>query len=320
MQDKYKLSQFFIDGARLSDPIKTDAIQRVAKAFRANAMRQSYASSMFNLLVQGGIRMGLAQTAAEIQFTGKLFPDSSEIGGHHGDIEQRRRDLLNGTIDPPYKTSAWVADLLLEGFDEHSTGPQIRVILEAAVIGSWTTFEVLASDLWVAVVNRFPLLGVRALDADPDPSDKAEEQERKAKKPVSVAAQLTLRPDFDLRRSMGDVLADAFPMISWGKILHAYNKTFREKSIADVFRDSGLRSLSAVRNALVHNAGKADKDFTQQVSGDDRFRHLKPDDDIPLDGAVVSQLAASAIRQGVTLIRVVDEWCAITDLTGGSVK
>ena len=87
-----------------------------------------------------------------------------------------------------------------------------NALFASVVIGAWTAFEVLSGDLWCDVVNRVPLLGVRALDAEPHPHDDEETQNRKARKMVSIVAQRFLDPKFDLRQRMGDVLREDFPM------------------------------------------------------------------------------------------------------------
>lgn len=183
-------------------------------------------------------------------------------------------------------------------------------LFASVLIGGWTAFEVLASDLWVTAVNRFPLLGIRALDAEPAGTDSEEVSARKSKKLVSVVAQRVLEPDFDLRQSMGDVLADDFPMTKFPLIVNAYKTIFRDESVLNIIRHLDIRSLSAVRHALVHNAGKADDDFLRQVKGDQRFCNSTKNTVIPLNGAVVAQLLAAVRSQASELIKYVDSWCA----------
>jgi hypothetical protein len=184
------------------------------------------------------------------------------------------------------------------------------ILYASVVIGTWTAFEVLAGDLWVDVVNRVPLLGVRALDAEPLPGGAEEAEERKAKKMVSVVAQRLLDPHFDLRQRMGDVLSEDFPMTKFRNIVNAYKQIFRDDAVCNIIRDTGVRSLSAVRNILVHKAGRADKDFVRQVKADARFAAVRENDMIQLDGCITAQLVESARTQGYALIRFIDEWYA----------
>lgn len=192
---------------------------------------------------------------------------------------------------------------------KHWAGIGIEHLLASVVIGSWTAFEVLAGDLWIAVVNRFPVLGVRALDAEPLAEDDDIRRERKAKTNVQFAVQRFLDPDFDPKSSLGDALSECFPMSSFRTILAAYDAIFREKEATEIIRDQGIRSLSAVRNVLVHNAGIADEEFPFHVKSDQRFSHIKKGGRIGLDGSKVAELAESARTQGFKLIEFVDGWC-----------
>jgi hypothetical protein len=184
-----------------------------------------------------------------------------------------------------------------------------EVLYASVLIGAWTAFEVLAGDLWVETVNRFPLLGVRALDAEPLPDDTDTQREMRAKKKIQFVAQRFLDPDFDPKGKVGDALRELFPMGSFGKIITGYVAIFRDDGANKIIRDKSIRSLSAVRNALVHNAGKADEDFLPLVKNDDRFSGIKVGDPIKLDGAVTAALLESVRTQGYKLIKFVDGWC-----------
>jgi len=185
----------------------------------------------------------------------------------------------------------------------------IESVLTSVLVGAWTTFEVLSGDLWTETVNQFPILGVRALDADPLEGDSDSVKERKAGKTVSVVAQKVLDPKFDLKQKMGDVLSDAFPMTKFSLVVHAYKAVFRDDALCEIIRHRDIRTLSAARNVLVHNAGNADEDFCNKVKTDPRFSKFKVGERIELSSATTVALLKSLRRQSVALLNYVAKWC-----------
>jgi hypothetical protein len=147
------------------------------------------------------------------------------------------------------------------------------------------------------------------LGAEPQPEDSDQQRERKAKTKIEFAAQRFLDPDFDPKTTMGDALIELFPMSSFGTIIAAYGAIFPDDNARKIITDRGIRSLSAIRNVLVHNGGKADKDFPRLMKSDPRFSHIKQEEFVDLDGPKSAQLLESARTQGLRLIEYVDGWC-----------
>ena len=103
---------------------------------------------------------------------------------------------------------------------------------------------------------------------------------------------------------MGDVLSDDFPMTTFPRIVAAYKSIFRDDAVASIIRDQGIRSLSAVRNVLVHKAGKADRDFERQVKADPRFAGVRAHQSVELKGPITAELVeATAGTQGYKFIQ-----------------
>jgi hypothetical protein len=190
----------------------------------------------------------------------------------------------------------------------------LESLLAATVTGAWTAFETVAVDLWEAALNERPRLGFLALNIEPRPDDTPDEEGRKRRAKVWFPAWMLLEPNFDIRTGMGTALVY---MKNWDfsrrdDAATAYKKAFRDDTsvIEEVFKNKELGWLAAARNAIVHNAGLADREFVKLVSGHPQWGLLEIGHRIPMDGEVVGTLAASAFAQGKRLIAFVDKWLA----------
>jgi len=158
----------------------------------------------------------------------------------------------------------------------------LEALLASTVIASWTAFETLSADLWVAALNERPRLAFIALGVEPDPTDSEEEVERKRKKKLSFPAWMLLDPGFDLRSELGTAVSQ---MRKWDfarrdHAASAYRAVFcnEHAAIDDVFKDCPLGWLAAIRNAMVHNAGHADDEFLKLTAAHCQFKELQRGD------------------------------------------
>lgn len=143
----------------------------------------------------------------------------------------------------------------------------VEAYLASLVLGSWTAFEVLASDLWNTAVKECP---------------------------NSISAEK----------------AEKCAFASLRRIRQSYRLVFDE-TCASVLRpldDSSLQHLAAVRNVLVHRAGKVDEQFQEQVTDHTTLKTLGIGASVSLTGRLVNQLVAPMMSRSVKLIEAVDAW------------
>jgi hypothetical protein len=116
--------------------------------------------------------------------------------------------------------------------------------------------------------------------------------------------------EYDSSRQLGSFLREV-GKVSFQKldyIRRFYCAAFG-KEINQLFEkteDGYIFALSGFRNALIHNAGRADKRFLKAVARFEEFRSIKPKDVLVLDGEVVRKLYNAAIALGWKLIQFVD--------------
>jgi hypothetical protein len=94
-----------------------------------------------------------------------------------------------------------------------------------------------------------------------------------------------------------------------------YSQLFSEKDgcpdvaeIDKVLSDRRLDELSAVRNLLVHKAGKADETYIANSKNNSVAPKLELDHDIKLDGPMVTSLLRVVTELGPQLAKAADAW------------
>jgi hypothetical protein len=193
--------------------------------------------------------------------------------------------------------TAWLDTLIEVSGDAFSVPAQ--AMLSNMVMGIWTAFEVMASDLWETALNIHPhgLAGLQGGDGD-------------SKKQISLV--ILQKHDYDLRDKMGTVLKEKLGPRGLQDIRRGYRLAFSKngKTIEDALASQSLDQLSAVRNVLVHQGGKADQDFCDRVAQVE-FKHyagIQPGAPVGLNGEIILEVIDPAIRTSVELIRTVDGW------------
>ncbi len=190
------------------------------------------------------------------------------------------------------------------------------------IVGAWTAYEVLATDLWVEAVNRRPKhlgknawIGSRQSEGDNDESGK--------KSSRGFDVDLLDEYDFNLSESMGTMMwrKRLFDFNSLRGLVAAYKMAFRvmgkkegqSGAMPELNRwfsgpdHDQLKVLEAIRHATVHRGGRADVTFLERMEGHP-FGQLRNGEPIPLDGEVVQKCTEAAVKSGIVLLMGVDEW------------
>jgi hypothetical protein len=179
----------------------------------------------------------------------------------------------------------------------------VRSLLLAVVSASWTVFETLLTDMWVAVLNCHPVpLAQRALEA---PSFAGPDEVLSAKQ---VSVGLLAKYSFDLRNCLGDILKSKFDFTSVSGIHKAYKTILGDSE--ELRKATGtieLKELEAVRHLIVHRAGIVDEEYRKRTNSP-----LSSGTALPIDGITASRWASAGISSGCNMVRLVD--CALLSL------
>jgi hypothetical protein len=191
---------------------------------------------------------------------------------------------------------------LNEALKEAGISDSVRVLLTSSASATWTAFECLATDLWVASLDARPgSLAQRAIKS----LEGGEQPDGISCKGIAVW-QLA-KHGFDLRDCMGRVLKPKFDLTSLSNIKEAYFAAFQErKQLDEVFSTQDLNLLEASRHVIVHRAGVVDDEFAKRTKAmgiDWPIGAL-----LPLEGKVVSRFANAAVGAGCELLSFVDGW------------
>src|SRR5438045_2739662 len=97
-----------------------------------------------------------------------------------------------------WRATAQMLDNTLSSAKNKTIMAGIESLFSGSVISSWTAFETLAADLWVACLNCRPRLGVIALNAEPDANDDEDKAEAKRRIKYDVPVFKLREWNFDL--------------------------------------------------------------------------------------------------------------------------
>jgi hypothetical protein len=203
--------------------------------------------------------------------------------------------------------------MVLARLPNKATYLALEGVLSSIILGAWTAFEALATDLWVTALNANPKLGVRALGAEVKPNDDDSEKRRKAKLKQSFPIQRLHKHDYNIKNAMGSLLRDSKKW-DFGRpdeTCDAYKAAFGVKAsdnseLDSIFDNLELQWLAALRNAFIHRGGIADESFLSLVDQHPTLKKSEPDKPIILDGQLAQPLIENAAGCGAKLISFVD--------------
>lgn len=291
--------------------IKSKQLHSLISAFVENVYRTSSATIMPAMIAWQVRRDQVLSDAAMVRATGKLEPDLAQFDAEFDPGEKYRKEFesLATTFFKKVTPDQYVqmiakygvgyVSLLLE--ESKSMQTAMEALLAAVIIESWTAFESLASDLWATGVDAGSGdISARLLDSHK--SFRSPEDNIGAKKSHEAGVNPKTHLGTFLRRTEKVVLQKIKEIQFW------YGRAFGEDAakLFDETANGYIFALAAVRNALVHNAGRADAKFIDLAQRFVELRQYKIEDAILLDGEIVKKLQEASHSLAVRLIRFVD--------------
>jgi hypothetical protein len=268
------------DALTIREQVKTPALHPVVNAYMSNARRIYWLWKLKPDLVEHACVLTEHMCLATYSLTGHvdLARAHAEDSDFHNKLNNKLRELVESFDNPDYMFSSRRAidrlEKLLE--DVPSTWDDgLYATLSAMVTTGWTTFEVLATDLWEAALNYQPrhlsdLSGTRKRISGKAGSigrekEEAKQEERGAVSPpdlLNVMRRVT-RGTYNAGELMGTILKENFAFHKLSGIRQAYSAAFSKKSdgVDTALANISLDKLNLVRNLLLHKSGIVDQKF-----------------------------------------------------------
>lgn len=196
----------------------------------------------------------------------------------------------------------FLVDVLAEKTGDYLANA-VESMLASMATGAWTTFEIFAGDLWENAVNVHPqtLASLYSKNAKPN---------------LGQVKQLPMsfleRHKYDVKDKMGTILKEYhcnFQKLDG--IRAAYQLAFPDSckvSTKDFWDNTDIKSLSTIRNVIVHCGGVVDQDFLDRCGNDPRLAHYDRGHQLALDGELVCGLLSGLVGFVVSLVESVDGW------------
>ena len=184
-----------------------------------------------------------------------------------------------------------------------SFGPAIDAALRSFVVQAWTTFEVLASDLWEAALNVHP----KTLAELNGASDRSRDAGPR------IALGVLSKYDYDVTNKMGSILKNELDCFgSLGGIRAAYRLAFSNDA-ADVLEPldhEAFTVLWCVRELIVRRSSVVDERYEREAAASTLAPSGSRGEELLLDGKMLAELLSVGIMEVLKLFEAVDCWVA----------
>jgi hypothetical protein len=297
-------------GWELND-FRTKCLRPIAEAFQWNLIRSSTFALLPSWIALEALREQLWLDYAATKSGHSINPDlfefrlqaSSQVAADEFNRlvetyrklpDEQHRELLD-SIGISY------IEYRLKIRDQRAVPTAIEALLATVIIDSWAAFENLVSDLWVTAVDKGPSEVASRVSLS-----------KQLQKPDDHITPATVHKlEHDPRTQLGSWLREtgrvSFQKLDYIRVYYgeAFGKDVR--TLFDEVEGGYIVALAAFRNALIHNAGKADAQFVNQVARFPEFRSINVKDAIVLDGEIVKRLRNAGMYLGQKLIQFVDK-------------
>lgn len=301
----------------------------VVQAFAQNIQRLRSTIIFPCFAIQFSCQIERFNAIAELELHGSLSRQVMKYQDVKGEIALRVQQLYSESAAEEAKIDSDAFDKevkarIVDSFNRLnlvslSPAPQVTLgvegMLSSLVIGAWSSFETMAADLWEVALNRHPktlaeLKGKsKRLLKGGEETTKAREVRLEVQQGKQVPLNLIQRYQYDLKSNMGTIHRERFSFDRLSGIREAYATAFESKTekIDHALSSDSFDALSAVRNVLVHKAGKVDDEYAKKAQ---QFKLPSAERGQPLllDGDTVVSLIEPVIANSISLIHAVGEW------------
>jgi len=278
--DDYKLDELLIDTScrGLIDQIHVKELKNSVNAFTVNINRLAALAQLPVSLFYWGSAAGQNYVVAYQDIMKKMYEFSTPAESYADKsdvIDERARDWTSGLVKRFQRDKEDWAEVAGDSHKQmlRLLPPEVplsegtEAILFSVVIGAWTAFETLVSDVWIGAYDALP-------------------REAKGQEGDQLRIQNKMNPDSEVQASVrkkaekfqddsglsGEELVDEkemwFSRLDWTR--QHYSRLFSEKlqfakttAIDDALMNIRLDGVNLVRNLLIHKAGIADATYVE---------------------------------------------------------
>jgi hypothetical protein len=274
------------------------------------AIRSSIAAFMRNMERVNGMMSFLFYIVGQTSLHQHVIDLSQIEKIHPQKILDRFADEFNLPIRYAYQGRNNIDKMVAENPDGVKDG--VRMLLDSHIISAWTAFESLVEDLWIQCLNARPRLAFIAINAEPLANDDDDVKDKKDKKKIEIPVRMLREPGFDIGKHLGDIIAksEKWNFARRESAIDAYREVFCKLApkIPEIIASKELFWLATLRNSLIHDAGIADERFERHMNSHPIFKTIKPNDPIPLNGVLVSEMVNLVVNKGTQLIEEMNNW------------
>jgi hypothetical protein len=333
------MREYKLDSLQLAQPfqstnseIKTEKLLKVVTSYAENIDRVANLAVMPAGLFLWGSAHGIHHAITYRQLIGTDFEFGAEIPDDKSpEFDSRVQTGLANSLKRIAHDKAmtyWVhaeSNRGVQALQRHIEKPltsAMDALFAAVLIGTWSSFEVLMEDLWVAALNACPNPLAGLYGAPNRIAAMAEGQRKGVKLDVNKKRSTDQDKKIDIGTlfeflgngkqigdCLGDILKSRYDFSSLNGARDAYSATFWIESdeLDKVLSNPNIDALSRVRNVLVHSQGIADTDYVTGIVGTSA-PSLLVGEKLELDGSAVASLANPVVTLAGDLINAVDTW------------
>jgi hypothetical protein len=292
-------------------PFRSECFVDAVSAFLSNMRRVATFAAMPAELSYNVRRDQLLSDCATIETTGKLKPDLRQFLDNDPSPEFRasfQKFATEYITEKSFEEKRDTTERLGVGYIERVLDAEfppmqasMDAVFEAVILQSWTAFETLAADLWFTALDNGPSQWRTNVLRKHGEFKRGSNWE-----PQTVLPAVLNDPQKKFGSSLKDLDAIGFQKF---RLLKFWYETAFGVGVAKIFAEDGgyIRALAAVRNLIVHQAGKADATYVNEVKKFPELNQVAEDNLIQLDGVTVNKLRKTAIKVGIALIQHLDD-------------
>ncbi len=292
---------------------KTEGIGDVVEAFCSRIKTTSLLCDIPSRVSIIGQEMRNTQIASCIALFGKpRLGETLTNSKEAADMHQLTFEFITKKRDPcfPIAFRGIRSDYIIHQMYDHVIDTICESIMMSQILLFWLAFETLAANLWERAANLRPVKLAKYTN-NINNREGAESDQKKDGKMMPMF--ILQKYKFDISGKMGTILRECgkvgFQTLDDIKI--SYIGSFPDSCDAgkrDFWGDKSLQAMCALRNVIVHRAGKIDKEFINNRGTHPSVSSLQIGDAYNPKGKDIQTIFKEFTRFCTSLIRSVDEW------------